>query len=863
MLFRFATPYLFFIVLFLGCSTKKNAPLNRTFHSTTAKYNGYFNAVLTMKEGVEDFEKKYKDNYTQLLPPQKLPNKQTVSQMFPYSDKAMTKCATVIKNHSMRIQGKEHNKFIDDAYFIIGKAYFYKMDYYAAAEMFTYKSRNHINNNLTDNSKIETDIWLLKTYNELGSFFESENLIKKLDKQKMSRKLEIEYQTTLANYYLLQKDTEKAEKAMAKVVSNIKKKKLRNRPEYVLAQLQVENKKNQEAATHFEAITKHNASFELDFNARIQQAMASHTTRSQESKALLSKMLYDEKNKENLDQIYYALGTIEQHSKKEKSAIAYYNQSIRASKENNYQKGMSYLAIAEIYFSKLNYIPAQAYYDSASTNIPNTHPRYEEILTLKENLGELVKNYNTIQLQDSLQKLAKLSPSELDKALLVLLQKEQEAEAKKAKEELERQEVEANKQNATNLVAQNPIAAAGNQWYFYNPAARNFGYTQFQKTWGNRKQEDNWRRNNKQSVAVATTDEPTDDEELTPTAKATKDSINKLSPIDKYKASIPNSQAKIDRSNYNIVEAYYNIGTIYRERLKDYNKATETLEMLLKRFPDSKYELSAYYQLYRMYLSLNNTAKTEEYKTKILTKYPDSDYAQIIQNPNYGDVLAAKKEGIEKLYEEIYQQYKNQQYASVITQVEDAIKKYPTTELMPQLSFLKTMSIGKVKDKATFVSALQTIIKTYPTHPVRFRSEDVLQYVTGDTLKPNPSNKKELITNYTFSQNAPTKILLFLSVPKSDVNTAKNTLSKFNAEFFSVDKLEIKNMLLNENHVILVSSFDDSKKSEQYKIALKNNPKYKITTPYEVVSITDDNIKILFQEKNIEKYNEFYKENYK
>ncbi len=36
-------------------------------------------------------------------------------------------------------------------------------------------------------------------------------------------------------------------------------------------------------------------------------------------------------------------------------------------------------------------------------------------------------------------------------------------------------------------------------WYFYNTATKNAGRTEFQRKWGNRKLEDDWRRRNKSS----------------------------------------------------------------------------------------------------------------------------------------------------------------------------------------------------------------------------------------------------------------------------------------------------------------------------------------------------------------------------
>ena len=48
-------------------------------------------------------------------------------------------------------------------------------------------------------------------------------------------------------------------------------------------------------------------------------------------------------------------------------------------------------------------------------------------------------------------------------------------------------------------------------WYFYNTATKNAGKTEFQKTWGSRKLEDDWRRRNKASFDASEFESDGDD----------------------------------------------------------------------------------------------------------------------------------------------------------------------------------------------------------------------------------------------------------------------------------------------------------------------------------------------------------------
>ena len=64
--------------------------------------------------------------------------------------------------------------------------------------------------------------------------------------------------------------------------------------------------------------------------------------------------------------------------------------------------------------------------------------------------------------------------------------------------QLEEAQAQANKFNQNNQANRNIVRGA---WYFYNPAAVGFGAGEFKKIWGNRKNEDDWRRKDKTSVA--------------------------------------------------------------------------------------------------------------------------------------------------------------------------------------------------------------------------------------------------------------------------------------------------------------------------------------------------------------------------
>ncbi|MEY3199235.1 MAG: hypothetical protein RJA13_1193, partial [Bacteroidota bacterium] len=131
--------FLFSLVIVLAaCSTEKNTMVNRTYHGTTARYNGYFNATELIRQSVTSYRSSLKDNYYAILPIDPLPNAQEVIGLYPSIDTAIAKCTKVIQQHSMPSNDKpslkkiEHNRWVDENWITIGIANYYRRDYDAA-----------------------------------------------------------------------------------------------------------------------------------------------------------------------------------------------------------------------------------------------------------------------------------------------------------------------------------------------------------------------------------------------------------------------------------------------------------------------------------------------------------------------------------------------------------------------------------------------------------------------------------------------------------------------------------------------------------------------------------------------------------
>src|SRR5690606_27433336 len=95
---------------------------------------------------------------------------------------------------------------------------------------------------------------------------------------------------------------------------------------------------------------------------------------AEELKKGLNKMLRDHKNFDFRDQIYYALGNLYFKEGNREVAIDNYTKSVATSFQNQFQRALSSITAADIYFEDLEYRKAQSYYDSAMIIIDDTYP---------------------------------------------------------------------------------------------------------------------------------------------------------------------------------------------------------------------------------------------------------------------------------------------------------------------------------------------------------------------------------------------------------------------------------------------------------------------------------------------------------
>jgi tetratricopeptide (TPR) repeat protein len=876
--------YKFLVLLALlatACSTTKNTFVSRSYHNLTSHYNVFFNGTESFKKGVKRAETSQSDNYSKLLPVFYYSDKTISQSVTGDMDRAIKKATKVITLHSITAKPvlkkgpqspkqkefynkKEFNKWIDDNYLLLGKAYVYQNQFGLAGETF-----KHIITDFPDQPVIYIAmIWLSRVYIETGEYREAEKILISLQSdEKMPKKYREDFYTSFADLYIKDKKYGKAAGMLEKAIKHVRKKLYRTRYTYILAQLYQEAGEPEKALQAFKSVIKMNPPYEMTFNAKINMAgsFQAGSEGGKEIRNLLRKMLKDEKNKDFQDQIYYALGNIAHKEGNHEEAVSLYKHSIRKSVTNTNQKGLSYLAIADMYYAIPEYALAQAYYDSTMQNIENTHENYEQLGIKTKSLTHLVENLVVYELEDSVQVLAKLPESELyaviDKIIAEVVASEQEALKRKSEEMLDQQYGMMNQNQNTG--ERTPGEKEGGSWYFYNLNAKSFGQPDFRMRWGTRKLEDNWRRKNKQVVENFETAET---QVQSDTAREIKTAVLSNKTREFYLQNIPFSDSALVSSNERMVNALFNMGEVYLKELKDTIKAISCFEELPAKYPSHKLVLPTYINLYEIYEALNNQAKSDYYKNLIITKFPDNPRAKILANPDYVKELELEMNRVNKFYEETYQKYKALDYNSTIANADFAIQQFKDDATLPRFMLLRALSIGQLQGREKLKEELDTLVKTYPSHEVATYAKELIDYIY--TMSPDIKTAAftaQAEETYSFD-SAEVHFLIISAVKTVDINQLNFNLINYNLDNFNSLNLGILKAETSDRNLLVVQSFGDLEKAGRYLLNL-NSKSSEITGINKAEDITfflisAGNYEKLLKDDTIIKYLLFYEKHY-
>ena len=511
-----------FIAAIYSCSPKKNNAATRRYQAFITKYNIYYNGDTHFKETLKEMENKYEDDYSQLLfmHPIEAKNNPKSPQPSGSFDRSIEKAQKAIQLRSITkrpkkksgkqsaeykewLKREEYNPFLHNAWMMMGRSQFFNGDFLGAASTFFYTSKHF---RWLPETVTEAQLWQARSYCALDWLFETENIIIKIkDEQLTNNTLKELYNNVYANYYIKLNDYDKAIPYLQKAIDyadGSQKTRLR----FLLGQLYSRIGKKQEA---YEAFKKaggaSSAPYRTKFNARIKQSEVYTGNNIESEVKALKRMTRYDRNKDFLDQVYYAIGNIYLSRKDTLKAIENYEMANKKSTRNGIDKAINQVTLGNLYYIRHNYDKAQPCYSEAVPQLPENYPNYLQLKRRSDVLDELAVYSQNVTLQDSLLRLSELTPEQLDKVINKIIEdlkkkeKEEEENAKREEYLAQQRAQGSNLQNTGSSAPKTFTLNTDDSWYFYNTATKNAGKTEFQKNWGSRKLEDNWRRRNKAS----------------------------------------------------------------------------------------------------------------------------------------------------------------------------------------------------------------------------------------------------------------------------------------------------------------------------------------------------------------------------
>lgn len=846
--------FLGILIFLVACSTKKNTFLSRNSHALSTEYNILYNGGIALDKGISDLKSKYKDNFWEILPVERMQvstdgfeNEKTKNSNF---ERAEEKATKAIQKHSMNIGGSEKNPQMDEAHLLLGKTRYYDQRFVPALEAFNYVLYKYP---LSDKIH-EVRIWREKTNMRMDNDELAINNLRRLLKDiEFKDQIFADANATLAQAFINIKEKDSAVSKLKLATQYTKQNEEKARYRFILGQLYEQLGYKDSAFAVYQEIIKMNRKSSRNYviQAHAKQALQ-FDVKKRDTVAFLkkyNKLIEDRENRPFLDVLNHQLGLFYEKANKPDKAIIFYNKSLKLKKEDTYLEASNYRNIAEINFNKSLYEIAGKYYDSTLVAMNPKSREAKAILKKRENLVDVIKYESIAQKNDSILNVVAMSDTERG----IFYQKHIEKLKKEAlaKEKLEADKAkldaikEANAKNSElSQIAPKPVAPSpikqnnSSSFYFYNPTMVAYGKLEFKKKWGNRTVGENWRL--AKSGANASEEDPTDsDESLTENSSIQEnEELKEEYTVAFYANQLPTNTDTIANLVKDRNFAYYQLGVIYKEKFKEYSRASDKLEKLLLNQPEERLILPAMYNLYKIY-EIVDKSKATSMKEKISKMYPDSRYAQIINNTDTNTQSSLSPDDTFTL---LYREYESGLLREAYSRTNLAVEQYTGEDILPKLEFLKANLLAKLKGLNEYKNHLNYIALNYPNSKEGKEAEAFI------------SNRIPYLESLTFNSETPVSWKIIYQA--NDLTVKSKLIEKLTLfiKDRASDNLTLSTDIytLNENFIV-VHGFKSKEGATNASIVLKEIKEYKVEDLAYIIS--NENYKIVQMKKLFQEYN--------
>jgi len=898
-----------------ACSTAKNTSKTRWWHSFNAKYNTYYNGSTAYIDGYLEKENGNKDNFTEMIPLFTVGNKSSRELGKGNFDRAIEKSEKAIQQHSIKarpewnksrkktekdiewLNRREYNPFLWKAWLLMGKAQFQEGDFEGAAATFAYMSRIYQTQPAIYG---RARAWLARCYTELDWMYDAEDVITKMKRDSIHWRAQKTWNCTYADYYIHQKQWDEAVVYLKKMIKQETRKKQKAREYFLLGQIEIERGNKQEAYKAFQKVIRQNPPYELEFNARIAQTEVMAASDGKKMISRLKRMATSDNNKDYLDQVYYAIGNIYLAQKDTTKAIENYEKGVEKATRSGVEKGVLLLTLGDVYWQKEKYGDAQRCYGQAIGLLDKERDDYAQLEERSKVLDELAPYTEAVDLQDSLQRLAKMPEAErlkiIDKIIDDLKKKEKE-EKRQAQLALVEQNSQQGNVNATQKAAAAATTATSTSgaWYFYNPITVSQGKQTFQRQWGKRENADNWQRINKTVVEMGEnyTDEDAEamanDSTLAAqdstmaqggTEGETADSLaDDPHNREYYLAQIPFTEEQVAASNLMIQDGLYHSGVIFKDKLDNLRLSEKAFTRITGQYPEYTGMPDVYYHLFLLYSRKGDYAEADKYLQKLKDEYPSNDWTTILSDPYFKENAKFGEHIEDSLYAATYEAFKKNNLSMVRTNSKISAERFPLGANRDKFIFIE--GLGKLNDGDGdgCMSNMRLLVQKYPESELGKIAGMIINGVqSGRSLKGGFFNMEDVWNKRTVHLSdsdsiaarklsaervAPFTFMLVYKPDTLDENKLLYQMAKYNFTNFMVRNFDMEFVDDAGLRRYETSGFLSYDEALQYARALYANKEMAaLVKPCRPIIISDANKEMLGKQFSYAEYDAFYKKHF-
>lgn len=904
------------VALLASCSTEKNTSRSRWWHSFNARYNTYYNGSVAYIDASLEKENGNKDNFTEMIPMYTVGNKKSRELGKANYDKAIEKCEKAIKLHSITkrpewtkrrrkterdiewLSRKEYNPFLWKAWMLMGRSQFYQGAFDEAASTFSYMCRLYATQPAIYG---RARAWLAKSYIEQDWLYDAEDVIRNMQRDSIHWRAQKEWDFTYADYYIHTGDYDKAIPYLKKSIDHEMRKKQKARLCFLLGQLYAATGKNAEAYKAFKSVVRKNPPYELEFNARIAMTEVMGASQAKKMVGKLKRMAASDKNKDYLDQVYYAIGNIYLAQKDTMNAISNYEKGNKKATRSGIEKGVLLLKLGDLYWQQEKFSDAQRCYGEAIGLLDKDRKDYEQLSARSKVLDELVPYTDAIHLQDSLQALAKMSEKDrnaaIDRVIAELKRQEKEQkrleDEKNAQQTMQRNGAMGNRNNTNrNNTAQTQQNNRQNAvWYFYNAMAVQQGKQAFEKLWGKRENTDNWQRVNKTVVGNLNGDADMEltEEQKDSIAKAelAQDSLEQLKDSaqndphkrEYYLAQIPFTEDQVATSNLAIMDGLYNSGVIFKDKLDNLDLSKKQFTRLETQYPDFEQKADMYYHLFLLYSRLGQHNVAAGYVEKLKTEYPENQWTILLTDPYFKENAQFGVHIEDSLYAATYDAFKADRLSEAKANAQISATRFPLGENRDKFLFIGGLAKLNDGDSKGCVDDMKAVVEKFPQsklaemagmivngvnagkplHGARFDLGDVWTRRTAVLADSDSINAK------TFDAERNTEFVFMLAyVPDSvDENKLLYQMAKVNFTHYVVRNFDLAIEDANGLRRMVVRGFRNYDEALQYARGLSEQAGLQqLLSGCKAIVISDKNLPLLGTNFSYADYQDFYDKNF-